>query len=460
MVDLTQGTLSREEVLQTLASSDVCRMVVVLIHGTWAHQAAWTRSGDLVVALSEEFGDQAILAHYDWTGWNSHSARLEASRQLALYLREIRSLYPQIRIALVAHSHGGNIALYTLRHDALLADAVVTISTPFLRVEPRAVDVYRRALATTARGWLCALCLVAFSWSSAIAFQSYDFVGAPLFAGVLAHLQISVASAHHSVLLRWLCFAPLAVITYMGVFGMAFWVISDTLGAEMAMAIASPLYRTLGPASTPISIFKNADSIESMSPPERQPSETSALQQQACDELATPHSVRRLLALRLQGDEAHYVLTLFDLLVAIPLRVLDFVLRILTVGLLLIAVGFMLLDHITGIFGGYMPAFVANVIVSLSLLTGGIILLLLLIVLCLWAVSSGFGETLASSILVRTFVTPNPPVEGAEVHCYDLASVLLTGKLSSLFRLRHSAYRNQAVIRSVVRWVRDEIVSS
>jgi pimeloyl-ACP methyl ester carboxylesterase len=169
MVDLKQGTLSREEVLRTLASSAACRIVVVLIHGTWAHEAAWTRNGDLVAALSQEFREQAILAHYDWTGWNSHSSRLEASRQLASYLSEIRSLYPHIRIVLVAHSHGGNIAFYTVRQDASLADAVVTMATPFLCVEPRAVDCYKKAVATTARGWLCALLLVAYSWSSAIA---------------------------------------------------------------------------------------------------------------------------------------------------------------------------------------------------------------------------------------------------------------------------------------------------
>ncbi|MBB5341487.1 hypothetical protein HDF13_003820 [Edaphobacter lichenicola] len=234
---------------------------------------------------------------------------------------------------------------------------------------------------------------------------------------------------------------------------MAFLVVSDTLGIETAVALATPFADT----STPISIFKNADSTERTSPPESQPSRISVRQRQACDELATPHSVRQLLALRLKGDEAHYVLTLFDLLVTIPLRVLNFVSRLLSVGLLLIAVGFMVQDHIPGIFGGYNPGFVADVIVALSLLTGGIVLLQLLVVVCLWAAAAAFGETLAFSILVRTFVTPDPPVEGAEVHCYDLASLTLSEKLSSLFRLRHSAYRSQAVIRDVVRWVSAEV---
>jgi pimeloyl-ACP methyl ester carboxylesterase len=118
------------------------KYVVTLVHGTFAPAAAWCEpTSKLSVALTEKLGPGCVAKAFRWSGKNLHSARLEAGRSLAAFLAGITEEYPNARHFVVAHSHGGNVALYALR-DARLQQkirGVVCMATPFLRCEARDV---------------------------------------------------------------------------------------------------------------------------------------------------------------------------------------------------------------------------------------------------------------------------------------------------------------------------------
>ncbi len=107
---------------------------VVLIHGTFAKGAAWTRpDSSFATALLDALGPTARLRVFEWSGGNSHAARLNAGRELSDFIKEC-VVSKAGRFVLIAHSHGGNVALYALQ-DKLARDrvsAVVCMGTPFL----------------------------------------------------------------------------------------------------------------------------------------------------------------------------------------------------------------------------------------------------------------------------------------------------------------------------------------
>ena len=73
-----------------------------------------------------------------WSGANSVHARDCAARELSDQLRKDLQ-DPDAKAVIIAHSHGGNVALRALQHLDFMADRirVVTLATPFLRVFAR-----------------------------------------------------------------------------------------------------------------------------------------------------------------------------------------------------------------------------------------------------------------------------------------------------------------------------------
>jgi pimeloyl-ACP methyl ester carboxylesterase len=113
--------------------------VFVLIHGTFARGASWTgEDSRLTKALREGYPSSKIL-RFMWTGTNSHSARLSAADELCRLLKSSAGEFPQARIHLIGHSHGGNVALYALREVSIaaLVTSLICISTPFIRCTGR-----------------------------------------------------------------------------------------------------------------------------------------------------------------------------------------------------------------------------------------------------------------------------------------------------------------------------------
>jgi hypothetical protein len=156
------GTVIARATLRFLARQDSVvphnapqhpEVVITLVHGTWARNATWTRaSSPLCSALRAEF-PRMLIVPFTWSGANTMRARDKGSQALAAHIRDFIFRHPSARHYIIAHSHGGNIAMYALREDDLRRrfDGLVCLSTPFLHVRPREIPpVAKFALAGSA----------------------------------------------------------------------------------------------------------------------------------------------------------------------------------------------------------------------------------------------------------------------------------------------------------------------
>lgn len=135
--------------LPSPARADASPMeIVTLVHGTFARGlflrrplAAWTDSrSDLRAAIADALRPRKVqFAIFNWSGGNSMHARRDAGFALVAFLLELFARFPKAHHHIVAHSHGGNIAMYALRTDTIRSriQSVTCLSTPFLHVVPR-----------------------------------------------------------------------------------------------------------------------------------------------------------------------------------------------------------------------------------------------------------------------------------------------------------------------------------
>jgi pimeloyl-ACP methyl ester carboxylesterase len=133
------------ELLQTCQPVPIS---VVLVHGTWASGSTWPL---LEAEIRRAFGAADVAIHYlKWSGRNTVSARVSAAEKLSLFLEADRQHRPSARRFIVAHSHGGAVALLGTRDAALrqAVDGVICLSTPFLLVRPRRFSELGTSVAT------------------------------------------------------------------------------------------------------------------------------------------------------------------------------------------------------------------------------------------------------------------------------------------------------------------------
>lgn len=115
--------------------------VIILVHGTFAPGARWTRRfSPLVHAINASLdSDQTLVIPFGWSGKNSHRERSAAAKELIGLITDLRRLHPEARFLLIGHSHGGNVSLMVAAHPAV-SDAVlgsVCLATPFLVLRDR-----------------------------------------------------------------------------------------------------------------------------------------------------------------------------------------------------------------------------------------------------------------------------------------------------------------------------------
>jgi pimeloyl-ACP methyl ester carboxylesterase len=184
------------------------RLVIVLIHGTWNRGAKWTRRGPLFEEL-QKLLPSTHITQYDWTGINTNVFRLRAVAGLISFVKRIRGVCPEAKIALVAHSHGGNIALNALRRRPQLADYMVCLATPFLYFKSRNLD----SLYDSAR-------IAVGFWSSMVLyFLGFIFIenmftggDSSILFGILWRfhwVRYLVQPGSHEAWVRWVVFLPL-----------------------------------------------------------------------------------------------------------------------------------------------------------------------------------------------------------------------------------------------------------
>jgi hypothetical protein len=123
-----------------MAQPKTAAYVITLVHGTWAQDAEWpNENGPLARKLREALGGRVIIRRFGWSGGNSYMARQQAGNDLRQRLSEDVQRHRDAHHFVVAHSHGGNVALYAL-NDPRLAKSMsglVTLATPFLTCAPR-----------------------------------------------------------------------------------------------------------------------------------------------------------------------------------------------------------------------------------------------------------------------------------------------------------------------------------
>lgn len=115
------------------------KRIFLLLHGTFAPNAQWTIDSVLRRRLSK-LGNVEFHAP-QWPGIfhsrlnNGHRSRLAAATALQEKLTTLREDNPSARIYIVAHSHGGNVAIYAAnRLPPGTVNGIVCLSTPFIHV--------------------------------------------------------------------------------------------------------------------------------------------------------------------------------------------------------------------------------------------------------------------------------------------------------------------------------------
>jgi hypothetical protein len=147
------------------------RIVVTLIHGTFARDAPWTKEeSELCKAVNGAFQGRVEFRRFCWSGGNTLDARRAAAADLRTQLRKDK--VPPARHFVVAHSHGGNIALYALRDPEVRKRiaGVATLATPFLIARKRDLGVGSSSLLIAGLVpwfWLAGDLISRFIWPSA-----------------------------------------------------------------------------------------------------------------------------------------------------------------------------------------------------------------------------------------------------------------------------------------------------
>jgi hypothetical protein len=158
--------------------------VLTLVHGTWADTKGWVAPGSFLrrelerrltrAGESPREGVNVVFREFAWAGTNTHAARTEAGARLADFILAGSAQHPAARHIIIAHSHGGNVALYAMRDRAVreAVHGIVTLGTPFIHVKPRDPQLYAGVVA-----WLM---LGAAALASFVLLDALNLAWAPL----------------------------------------------------------------------------------------------------------------------------------------------------------------------------------------------------------------------------------------------------------------------------------------
>ncbi len=114
---------------------------VTLVHGTFKQHAPWMQDDHPLPRRLQAEGIEVY--RFCWSGANLHTDRLAAGTKLHQHLVNLVTEFPEAEHHVVAHSHGGNVALYALRDEhgdldtSLENVRVTTLATPFLSMRWR-----------------------------------------------------------------------------------------------------------------------------------------------------------------------------------------------------------------------------------------------------------------------------------------------------------------------------------
>lgn len=186
--------------MDSQARDQTSRTVAVsLLHGTWGrgffprarseHEPPrWFESSSqfaasLNVRLRNSNVTCVFVEPVQWSGGNSLTARSNAVADVIASMKQVASVYPGIVRVVIAHSHGGNIAMRAIEEiDVGCRPAgLATLSTPFIVTEERGFTVAES---------LMLFCLALF-----VAFGPFFYFGMPFMEGVGSRV---IVNAEHT----------------------------------------------------------------------------------------------------------------------------------------------------------------------------------------------------------------------------------------------------------------------
>lgn len=110
--------------------------VIFIVHGTYDGSASWptipTDGDDISFAteVKRGFGSECEVIPFLWRTDASHETRVNAAKDLAKDLDAAKN--DGRRIFIIGHSHGGNVALESLKYSNRFVDMLFCLSTPHL----------------------------------------------------------------------------------------------------------------------------------------------------------------------------------------------------------------------------------------------------------------------------------------------------------------------------------------
>lgn len=122
------------------AGAGAHRAVFTLIHGTWARNAEWTNPGSPLRKQIRETCPSAGFRSFQWSGRNSERARRSAAKELRTFVEAGLSEAPDARHFVVAHSHGGNIALALGADITSRIEGIICLATPVIVSRKKQLD--------------------------------------------------------------------------------------------------------------------------------------------------------------------------------------------------------------------------------------------------------------------------------------------------------------------------------
>lgn len=133
--------------------------IVFLVHGTWprgifklplvfrSRKPLWFEQGSIFRRdLENRLAGRVQFEVLNWSGRNSVRARSKAAAALRERILEAQRTHPHLGQIIVAHSHGGNVALQALAHFPALKGllGVATMGTPLLQFRERPLDAFEQ----------------------------------------------------------------------------------------------------------------------------------------------------------------------------------------------------------------------------------------------------------------------------------------------------------------------------
>jgi hypothetical protein len=132
------------------------KLMISLVHGTWGRSfpsvgGRWFEEGSIfreILQARLKLEDLSFeIREFHWSGRNSIRARERGAAELAQRLATSAEACDGYRSIIIAHSHGGNLALEAIRRSGIKSRlALVSLATPYLDVRelPRSASVFRQ----------------------------------------------------------------------------------------------------------------------------------------------------------------------------------------------------------------------------------------------------------------------------------------------------------------------------